>query len=126
MASNAASMAASITDLPAAATSISTKVPRSGLARRMLSDTTAIGGQNSLHAFGDMGRGQRCARDVPDIAVDLQGAATGLANELGEPARAPDIAAIGFPILQDFHLLDSSGWSQRHRVVDEEVLADDS
>src|SRR5581483_2836406 len=123
-ASKAASIAA-VTDaslLPAA--SISTKVPSSGRARRTLVDAFAIGRQNSFHTFGDVGRRQRRAGDVADVAVDLQRAARGLADNLSKPARASDLAPVGFPIFQDFDALHRAGGAERHGVVDIEVLAD--
>src|SRR5258708_8173888 len=98
-------MAAFISDLAAPAVVTSTNVPSSGLARRRLSEAVAIGCQNSLHTLGDMRRRQRRAGDVSDIAVDLERAAAGLADKLREPARAPDFAAIGLPVLQALHAL---------------------
>src|SRR5438046_8992579 len=84
-------MAPSILDLAAPAASISTKVPSRGLARRTLSEAIAIGCQYSLHTFGDMRRRQGRAGDVSDVAVDLERAAAGLADELREPARTAEI-----------------------------------
>src|ERR1700730_2356594 len=117
-------MAAAILGWAAPATSISTKVPSRGLARRTLSEAIAIGCQYPLHTFGDVSRRQRCAGDIPDVAVDLERAAAGLADELREPARAPDLAAIGLPVLQDLDAVNGAVRRQRHRVVDIEMLAD--
>src|SRR5260370_34969687 len=94
-------MAVFISELTAPATSISTKVPSSGLARRTLSEAVAIGCQYSLHAFGDMRRRQGRAGNVADVAVDFERAAAGLADEFGEPGRGPGFAAIGLPVLQN-------------------------
>src|SRR5437879_6342144 len=123
--SNAASMAAFMSGLAAATTSSWRKVPRRGRARRTLSEAIAIGCQYPLHAFGDMGRRQRRPGDVPDIAVDLERACAGLADKLRQPARAPDFASIGFPVLQDLDLMHGSGRREPDRVVDEEMFADD-
>src|SRR5258708_15435032 len=99
-------MAAFISDLAAPAVVTSTNVPSSGLARRRLSEAVAIGFQNSLPTLRDMRRRQRLARDVSDIAVDLEHAAAGLADKLRQPARAPDFAAIVVPVLQDLYAVD--------------------
>src|SRR5260221_13431879 len=78
----------------------STKVPSNGRARRTLSETCGKG-CDPFGTFGDMQRRQRGARDVADVAADLERARRRLADELREPARAFDIIAIGFAILQD-------------------------
>src|SRR5258708_30262801 len=117
-------MAASSSDRAAPAASIWTNVPSSGRARRTLWEAVAIGCQYSLHAFGDMCRRQGRAGNVADVAVDLERAAAGLADELREPARAPDFAAIGLPVLQDLDAVDGAARRQCHRVVDIEVLSD--
>src|SRR3984893_16658824 len=117
-------MAAAILGWAAPATSISTKVPSRGLARRTLSEPIAIGCQYPLHTFGDVRRRQRRASDIPDVAVDLERAAAGLADELREPARTPDLAAIGLPVLQDLDAVNGAARRQRHRVIDIEVLSD--
>src|SRR5262245_42097181 len=107
-------MAASRSDRSAAATSISTNVPSNGFARRVLAEAVAIGGQHSLDTFGDVGRRQRRAGDIPDIAVDPQRAAAGLSNELCQPARAPDLAAVRLPVLQDLDAVDGAARCERH------------
>src|SRR6202011_3903288 len=117
-------MGASSSGRAAPAASISTNGPSSGRARRTLSEAVAIGCQYSLHTFGDMRRRQGRAGDIADVAVDLERAATGLADELREPARAPDLAAIGLPVLQDLDAVNGAVRRQRHRVVDIEMLAD--
>jgi hypothetical protein len=71
-----------------------------------------------------MRRRQGRAGDIADVAVDLERAAAGLAHELREPARAPDLAAIGLPVLQDLDAVDGAARRQRHRVIDIEVLSD--
>ena len=57
--------------------------------------------QNSLHAFGHVHRGQRGAGNVADVGAHFERTAAGLADELPEPARASDLAAIGLAILQN-------------------------
>src|SRR5436305_2407774 len=117
-------MAASILDLAAPATSISTNVPSRGLARRILSEAIAIGCQYSLHTLGDVRRRQRGAGDISDVAVDLERTAAGLADKLCEPARTADLSAIGLPVLQDLDAVNGAAWRQRHCVVDIEVFSD--
>ena len=113
--SNAPSIAVFIADVVAPVTSISTKVPSSGLARRILSEAVAIGCQQSLHTLGDMRRRQGCASDIPNIAIDLERTAAGLSNKLREPARASDLAPIGLPILQDLDAVDGAAGCQATR-----------
>jgi len=48
----------------------------------------------------------------------------GLADELGQPIAVGDLAAVGFPVLQNVDPPYPSVRLQRHRVVDDEVLAD--
>src|SRR4029077_20514164 len=108
----------------ASAAAISTNVPSNGRARRMPSQVS-IGRQNAFDAFGDVQRRQRRARNVANIAADLQGAGAGLADELRQPARASHLAAIGLAILQYIDAADASARIDRHRIVDVEMLADD-
>src|SRR5258708_34718087 len=103
-ASNAASIAHAVSPRAAPALAISTKVPKSGRARRTLSHIS-ISGQNSLHALGDVNGRQRGTGDVADITAHFQGTAAGLANELRQPTRAADFAAIGFAIGQNVDAL---------------------
>src|SRR6266702_2962543 len=105
MVSNAALTAASIAGAVAPATVISTYVPSSGLARRRLSEAIAIYGQYPLDPFSHMRRRQRRSRNIRDITVDPEWAAAGLAHELRKPARAVDLPAIRFPVLQYLDLL---------------------
>src|SRR5260370_5311422 len=105
---------------------ISTHVPSSGLARRILPQSIAIGRQYPFDAFGDVGGRQRRAGNVANVAVDLERAAAGFANELRQPARASDLAAIGFPVLQDLDAVHGPCGRQRDGIIDQEMLADDA
>ena len=102
---------------------ISTKVPSSGCARRTLSGVS-IRGQDPFDAFGDVHGGQRSAGNVADVAADFQRAGAGLADELREPARASNLAAIRIRDRQDIDATDAAALD-RDRVVDVEMLADD-
>src|SRR6266568_2995378 len=82
-------------------TAISTMVPSSGRARRKLSHRVAIGGQDPFHALGHVLRRQSGSGDIANVAVELERARARRADELREPARSPDLAPIGFAILQD-------------------------
>src|SRR5258705_9182871 len=115
-------MAASTTSGAACETAISTNVPSSGLARRMLSSAVPIGGQYPFHALGHMVRRQRRARNVPDVLIHLQRAPAALAHELRKPARFPNLAAVRLPVLQNVHALDPSARVQGDGIVDVEVL----
>src|SRR6202035_865959 len=122
-ASNAASTAHSVSPRAAPVLAISTKVPKSGRARRTLSHIS-ISGQNSLHAFGDVDGRQRRTGDVADIVAHFQRTAAGLADELRKPAWAAHFAAIGFSVGQNIDALHAAA-HDRHRIVDIEMLADD-
>src|SRR5262249_21167502 len=74
-AANAASTAVAISVDSAPDAAISTKAPSSGRARLRLSCADCIGGQNLLHAFGDVERRERGARYVADVLADLERAA---------------------------------------------------
>src|ERR1700674_144611 len=126
MASNAASIAWSARERAAPASVMSTKVPSSGRARRRLSEAVCIERQYPLYALGHMVRGQGRAGNVADVLVHREGIGAGLADELGEPARAPDFASVRFPVLQDLHAMHLAARIERHRIVDEEMLADHS
>src|SRR5580692_7152717 len=122
-ASNAASIAHAVSPCAAPALAISTKVPKSGRARRTLSHIS-ISGQNSLHAFGDVDGRQRGTGDVADVAAYFHGTAGGLADELRKPAWAAHFAAIRFSIGQNIDALHVAA-HDRNRIVDIEMLADD-
>src|SRR5258708_14202230 len=94
MAANAASTAASAASNVCPATAISTNVPSSGRARRMLTGAASIGGQYPFHALGDMQRRQGGAGDVADVPADLEGTAPPLPDELRNPARLPPFAPV--------------------------------
>jgi len=68
-------------------------------------------------------RGQCGAGNIADVGAHFQRTAAGLADELPEPARASDLAAIGLPVLQDVDAVDAAA-DDRHGVVDIEVLSD--
>src|ERR1700684_2649422 len=85
---------------------ISTKVPSSGRARRMLADAGAIDRQNPFDTLGEMHGRQRRAGNIPNIVADLDVAAVRFPDNLRKPARTSDLAAIGFAIFQDFHSAD--------------------
>src|SRR5882762_4857982 len=124
-AENAASTAASAASNVCPSTAISTNVPSSGRARRMLTGAASIGGQYPSHALGDMQRRQGRAGDVADVAADLEWAAAALADELRKPAGLAHFAAVRLAVLQDLDTHHAPGGVERHRVVDIEVLADD-
>src|SRR5690349_11205980 len=153
IAANAASAAASRSHGSAPLAVISTKVPSSGRARRTClahipvgkpaSSPDRVGGRLSpqhvrsadamtvepedlLHAFGHVMGRERRARDVAYVVVDRERARTGLADELRQPARPADLAAVGFAILQDIDAMDAAARIERHRIVDVEMLADDA
>src|SRR5215470_4327779 len=109
-------------DAPQAVTS--TKVPRSGRARRALSKAGLIEGQDPLDAFGDMLRRESGAGDVADVLVDSDGIAAGLAVELVEPAMAGDLAAVRLAVLEHLDRLDPAVRLEGHTVVDDRMLAD--
>src|SRR5262249_19996448 len=119
-----ASTAAAISSAAPPSTLTSTKVPSRGRARRMLARSAAKSGQHPLDAFGDVHRRQRRAGDVADVLVELQRTLAALADELGEPARASDLAAIGLAVLQDLDAHHAAARIERDRVVDEQMLAD--
>src|SRR5690242_11116489 len=98
MAENAASTAFSAHDLLAAVTSISTNVPSSACARRMLAEVAGMIGQHLLHALGQVGRRQGRTGDVADIGVDPNLVRVALADELREPVRVVHLAAVGLPV----------------------------
>src|SRR5262249_61033867 len=102
----------------------STKVPRSGRARRALSKAGLIEGQDPLDAVGDMLRRESGAGDVADVLVDGDGIAAGLAVELVEPAMAGDLGAVLRPVTQHLDRLDSAVRLEGHTVVDDRMLAD--
>src|SRR5690242_9100315 len=116
MAAKASSMAAFISAGAAPATAISTKVPSSGRARRRLFEADVIDRQNPLDAFGHVPRRQRGAGDVADVPLHVERIAARLAVELREPIGIGHLAAIGFAVLQDLHLLDAAVRRQRYRI----------
>src|SRR5258708_9653855 len=124
-AANAASTAASAASDFCPATAISTNVPSSGRARRMLTCAASIGGQYPFHALGDMERRQGRAGDVADIAADLEGTAASLADELPQPAGLAHFAPVRLAVLQDFDARHAPGRVERHPAIDIDVLADD-
>src|SRR6266536_960022 len=124
MASNAASIAAFMSDRARPATAISTNVPRRGRARRTLSPAVAIERDDPLDAFGHVKRRQRRAGNIADIAADPQRTAAGLSDELPEPAGVPDLAAVGLAILQNLDPMDAPARVQGDGIVDIEMLAD--
>src|SRR5258708_38887374 len=121
MASNAASMPAFTSALLAPDAWISTNVPSSGLARRILPQSIAIGRQYPFDAFGDMGGRQRRAGNVANVAGDLQRAAAGFADKRRQPARAPDLAPIGFPVLQDLDAVHGPRRGQGDGIIDQKI-----
>ena len=81
MTPNAASIACSVAARAAPALRISTKVPRSGRARQMLSGVS-IRSQDPFNTFGDVHGGQGSAGNVADVTPDFERAGAGLADEL--------------------------------------------
>lgn len=71
-----------------------------------------------------MMRGQRGAGDVANIVADLEWTGAALADELREPARAPDLATVGFAVRKNVDLSYPSAGIQGDRIVDVEVLSD--
>src|SRR5579883_3375141 len=106
------------------AAKISTKVPSSGRARRMLSAACAIARQNPFYAFSHMQRRERRPRNIPYVGADLELASARFADELREPAFASHLPAIGFPILQNVDAEDPPRSVERNAVVDIKMLAD--
>src|SRR5215510_11584902 len=102
----------------------STKAPSSGRARRTLPEAGFIEGQDSLDAFGDVLRRERRTGDVPDVLVDGDRIAAGLAVELMQPAVAGDLAPIRLAILEDLDRLDVAVRLEGHAVVDDQMLPD--
>src|SRR6202022_3856688 len=47
-----------------------------------------------------------------------------LPDELREPARVSDFAAVGFPVLENLHAPNPAVGFQGNRIVDDEMLAD--
>src|SRR4029077_20561557 len=123
-AANAASTAPSAYRSSTSSTSMSTNVPSIGRARRILAEVACMIGQYLLHAFGQVGRRQRGAGNVSDVAVDLHRALAALADELLQPAGVVNFAAVGFPVVQNFDLSDTAIRFDGNRVIDQEVLAD--
>src|SRR4051794_3353946 len=116
-------MAAFICACVAPPTSTATNVPSAGRARRLLFE--AIGNRHDpLHTLSHVMRRQCGAGDVADIVPDLERTAAALADELREPARAPDFAAVGFAVLEDVNLAYPPRRIQGDRIVDVEVLSD--
>src|SRR6266536_41082 len=124
MAANARSMAASVSGNAASSTAISTNVPRSGRARRMLPDLVSIERQDFLDPFGDVMRRQGGAGNIADVPVHLERTPARLSNELGEPTGVSDLAAIGLAVLKDIDAAHLAAQVQGHGIVDIEVLAD--
>ncbi len=120
---NAASTAARISDADAPDTAISTNVPSSGRDRRRLFEAGS-NGHDPLHAFGHVVRRQGGAGNIADVAAHLQRARARLSDELREPTRASDLAAIGLAVLQDVHVPNPPARIQGHDVVDVEMLPD--
>src|SRR5215471_890068 len=105
-------------DAPPAVTS--TKVPRSGRARRALSKAGLIEGQDPLDPFGHVLRREGRAGDVADVLVDGDRIAAGLAAELVQPAMAGDLAAVRLAVLEHLDRLDPAVRLEGHAVVDDE------
>src|SRR5689334_9872077 len=124
-AAKAASTASSAYRSSTSPTSMSTNVPSNGRARRMLAEVACMIGQNLLHALGQVGRRQRGAGNVADVAVDLHCALAALADELLQPAGIVNFAAVGFPVVQNFDLSDTAVGVDGNRVVNQQVLTHD-
>src|SRR5258708_1557908 len=122
MAANAASTAASAASNECPSTAISTNVPSSGRARRMLTGAASIGGQYPFHALGDMQRRQGRAGDVADVAADLEGTAAGLAGELRKPAGLAHFAPVRLTVLQDFDAHHAPGRIEPHPLFHTALL----
>src|SRR5260370_14826705 len=102
---------------------IFTNVPSSGLARRILPQSIAIGRQYPFDAFGDMAGRQRRAGNVANVAVDLERAAAGFADELRQPAGASDLASVRFPILQNLDAMHGPCGRQRDGIIDQHMTS---
>src|SRR4029077_18100066 len=125
MASNARSMApCNFASLSPRAV-ISTNVPREGRARRTLFEADLIGCEDTVNALGHVPAGKRCATDIVDAFVDSESRARSFADELLSPIGIANFAAITFPVIQNFDLLNRSVRRKRHCIIDHEMFADD-
>jgi hypothetical protein len=104
---------------------MSTNVPREGRARRTLFEADFISREDTSHAIGHMPAGKRCAADIVDAVVQSELRARSFADELLSPIRIANFAAITFPVIQNFDLLNLSLRRKRDGIIDHEMFADD-
>ena len=72
-----------------------------------------------------MTAGKRCATDIVDTLVESELGARSFADELLSPIRIANFAAITFPVIQNFDLLNLSLRRKRDGIIDHEMFADD-
>ena len=77
-----------------------------------------------MNALGHVPAGKRCATDIANAFVESEPRARSLAYELLSPTRIANFAAITFPVIQNFDLLDRSLRRKRDGVINYEMFAD--
>src|SRR5213594_868707 len=83
-------------------------------------------GEHTPHAGGHGVNADRRTRDAPDVAADLQRVRGGLAPELLAPGLVGHLAAVGFAVHQNVHVLEAVRGVDRHEEGDGPVLSDDA
>ena len=78
-----------------------------------------------MNALGHVPAGKRCATDIVDAFVESEPRAQSFADELLSPIGIASFAAVTFPVIQNFDLLNRSLRRKRHCIIDHEMLADD-
>src|SRR5438105_4161821 len=118
-------MAANPASMFPSTTRISTNVPRSGRERLTPCEHGFMQGEQAPHAFGDMAAGEGGAADIADILLELHWIGGSLADELAAPAGVAHLAAVIFPVLQDFDAAHAAVDADPQGIGNELVLADD-
>ena len=72
-----------------------------------------------------MPAGKRCATDIVDAFVESEPRARSFADELLSPIRIANFAAITFPVIQNFDLLNRSLRRKRDGIINHQMFADD-
>ena len=70
-----------------------------------------------------MPAGKRCATDIVDAVAESEPRARSFADELLSPIRIANFAAITFPVIQNFDLLNRSLRRKRDGIIDHEMFA---
>src|SRR5579871_1400929 len=123
--SKAASIARPAWRSLAATARTATYVPSSGRARSTggMGKHPRMGREQAADAVGDVLAREGRARDVFDVARQLELGAVALAGELGTPRRIADLVTVALEILEDLDALDRALRVERERIGDELVLA---